>query len=151
LHQDKYGQDGCNVGDEGSFAPIVQGNNEALDVFMDAIKKSDHEGKVQIGTNVAASKFWLSDVSKDDFDFENAAGSSPTMQKTADQMIDYCKDWLAKYPLVSIEDPYVQDDCDADSRFQGAVGNNMQIVGHDLLVTRPKRLKKGLDCPRLDS
>ncbi|CAK9026027.1 Glucose-6-phosphate isomerase [Durusdinium trenchii] len=54
----KYGQDACNVGDEGGFAPNVQDNNEALDVLMEAIKKSGHEGKVQIGTDVAASEFW---------------------------------------------------------------------------------------------
>ncbi|CAJ1406813.1 unnamed protein product [Effrenium voratum] len=54
----KYGQDACNVGDEGGFAPNVQDNNEALDVLMEAIKKSGHEGKVKIGTDVAASEFW---------------------------------------------------------------------------------------------
>jgi len=142
----KYGQDACNVGDEGGFAPNVQDNNEALDVLMDAIKKSGHEGKIQIGTDVAASEFWKADISKYDLDFKNAAGSSPAMQKTADQMIDYYKDWFARYPFVSIEDPFDQDDWDAYSRFQSAVGNSMQIVGDDLLVTNPKRVKKGLDC-----
>lgn len=142
----KYGQDACNVGDEGGFAPNVQDNNEALDVLMDAIKKSGHEGKVKIGTDVAASEFWKADIGKYDLDFKNAAGSSPAMQKTADQMIDYYKDWFAKYPFVSIEDPFDQDDWEAYSRFQSAVGQGMQIVGDDLLVTNPTRVKKGLDC-----
>merc|ERR1711865_1043738 len=53
----KYGQDACNVGDEGGFAPSVQDNNEALDVLMDAIKQSGHEAKVKLGTDVAASEF----------------------------------------------------------------------------------------------
>eukprot|EP00439_Symbiodinium_sp_Y106_P024837 s70_g3.t1 len=54
----KYGQDACNVGDEGGFAPSVQDNNEALDVLMEAIEKSGHAGKVKIGTDVAASEFY---------------------------------------------------------------------------------------------
>merc|ERR1719433_626491 len=56
--KDKYGQDACNVGDEGGFAPSVQYNNEALDVLMQAIEKSGHSAKVQIGTDVAASEFY---------------------------------------------------------------------------------------------
>jgi len=142
----KYGQDACNVGDEGGFAPNVQDNNEALDVLMDAIKKSGHEGKVKIGTDVAASEFWKAETGKYDLDFKNSAGSSPVMQKTADQMIDYYKDWIAKYPFVSIEDPFDQDDWEAYSKFQSAVGQGMQIVGDDLLVTNPTRVTKALDC-----
>merc|ERR1711953_998167 len=55
----KYGQNACNVGDEGGFAPNVQDNNEALDVLMEAIEKSGHAGKVKIGTDVAASEFFI--------------------------------------------------------------------------------------------
>merc|ERR1712207_13814 len=65
----KYGQDACNVGDEGGFAPSVQDNNEALDVLMEAIKKSGHESKVKIGTDVAASEFFKE--GKYDLDFKN--------------------------------------------------------------------------------
>merc|ERR1712178_618268 len=54
----RYGQDACNVGDEGGFAPSVQDNNEALDVLMDALKQSGHEGKIKIATDVAASEFY---------------------------------------------------------------------------------------------
>merc|ERR1712046_220440 len=62
----KYGQDACNVGDEGGFAPSVQDNDEALDVLMDAIQKSGHAEKVKIGTDVAASEFWVGDIKKYD-------------------------------------------------------------------------------------
>merc|ERR1719197_12902 len=65
----KYGQDACNVGDEGGFAPSVQDNNEALDVLMQAIKKSGHEQKVKIATDVAASEFYKD--GKYDLDFKN--------------------------------------------------------------------------------
>merc|ERR1719272_2610729 len=68
----KYGQDACNVGDEGGFAPSVQDNDEALDVLMDAIKKSGHESKVKIATDVAASEFYNLDGNKKyDLDFKN--------------------------------------------------------------------------------
>merc|ERR1719195_830419 len=71
----RYGQDACNVGDEGGFAPNVQDNNEALDVLMDAIKKSGHEGKVKIGTDVAASEFYRSETKKYDLDFKNPSSA----------------------------------------------------------------------------
>merc|ERR1711988_1674982 len=62
--KNRYGQDACNVGDEGGFAPSVQDNNEALDVLMEAIEKSGHEAKVKIGTDVADSEFWKADIGK---------------------------------------------------------------------------------------
>jgi len=142
----KYGQDACNVGDEGGFAPNVQDNTEALDVLMEAIKKSGHEGKVMIGTDVAASEFWRSDVGKYDLDFKKDGGGSVDMLKTADEMIEYYKAWFAKYPFVSIEDPFDQDDWSAYSKFAASVGGGMQIVGDDLLVTNPTRVRKALDC-----
>merc|ERR1719261_1116057 len=69
----KYGQDACNVGDEGGFAPNVQDNDEALDVLMEAIEKSGHKDKVKIATDVAASEFYDSATKKYDLDFKNPA------------------------------------------------------------------------------
>merc|ERR1719163_1655357 len=74
----KYGQDACNVGDEGGFAPSVQDNNEALDVLMEALEKSGHKDKVKIGTDVAASEFYKD--GKYDLDFKNP-NSRPEMKK----------------------------------------------------------------------
>merc|ERR1719230_192985 len=71
----KYGQDACNVGDEGGFAPSVQDNNEALDVLMEAINKSGHAAKIQLGTDVAASEFYVPETQKYDLDFKNPTGS----------------------------------------------------------------------------
>merc|ERR1719166_467753 len=67
------------------------------------------------------------------------------MIKTADELIAYYKNWMAKYPFVSIEDPFDQDDWEAYSKFQAEVGSSVQIVGDDLLVTNPKRVQKALD------
>lgn len=141
----KYGQDACNVGDEGGFAPSVQDNNEALDVLMDAIRQSGHEDKVKIATDVAASEFYDAATKKYDLDFKNPASSPPEMKKTADELIDYYKQWLAKYPFVSIEDPFDQDDWPAYTKFNAEVGKEQQIVGDDLLVTNPNRIKKALE------
>jgi len=141
----KYGQDACNVGDEGGFAPSVQDNNEALDVLMEALEKSGHKDKVKIGTDVAASEFYDSKTQKYDLDFKHPDGSPDEMKKTADEMIEYYKIWMQKYPLVSIEDPFDQDDWEAYSKFQAEVGDSVQIVGDDLLVTNPKRVAKALE------
>merc|ERR1719436_892676 len=100
----KYGQDACNVGDEGGFAPNVSDNEEALDVLLEAIKKSGHEDKVKIGTDVAASEFYNAETKLYDLDFKNK-DSPPEMKKTAAQMIEVYKGWTDKYPFVSIEDP----------------------------------------------
>jgi len=138
----KYGQDACNVGDEGGFAPSVQDNNEALDVLMEAIKKSGHEAKVKIGTDVAASEFYKD--GKYDLDFKNP-DSKPETWLTGAQMVDYFKAWFDKYPFVSIEDPFDQDDWEAYTNFTALCGKEMQIVGDDLLVTNSKRIEKALE------
>eukprot|EP00928_Gymnodinium_smaydae_P064729 TRINITY_DN4799_c1_g2_i1.p1 TRINITY_DN4799_c1_g2~~TRINITY_DN4799_c1_g2_i1.p1 ORF type:complete len:1060 (-),score=247.15 TRINITY_DN4799_c1_g2_i1:147-2903(-) len=140
----KYGQDACNVGDEGGFAPSVQDNNEALDVLMEAIKKSGHEDKVKIGTDVAASEFYIADTKRYDLDFKNPNGSPDSMKKTSAEMVEYYKNWINNYPLISIEDPFDQDDWEAYTMFTKEVGKDVQIVGDDLLVTNPKRVAKGV-------
>lgn len=141
----KYGQDACNVGDEGGFAPSVQDNNEALDVLMEAIKASGHESKIKIGTDVAASEFYVPETGKYDLDFKNPQ-SPDSMKKTADEMIAYYEDWCKKYPFVSIEDPFDQDDWPAYTKMMAKLGKDIQIVGDDLLVTNTKRIGKALDA-----
>jgi len=141
----KYGQDACNVGDEGGFAPSVQDNNEALDILMEAIQKSGHEDKVKIGTDVAASEFYDAETKKYDLDFKNPNGSSPDMKKSSAEMVDYYKAWISKYPLVSIEDPFDQDDWEAYQLFLSSVSKETQVVGDDLLVTNPTRVQKAID------
>merc|ERR1711881_85379 len=84
----RYGQDACNVGDEGGFAPSVQDNDEALDVLMDAIQKSGHAGKVKIGTDVAASEFFVAETKKYDLDFKNPSRDD-SMKKTVPELIEH--------------------------------------------------------------
>merc|ERR1711957_164319 len=138
----KYGQDACNVGDEGGFAPSVQDNNEALDVLMEALEKSGHAGKVKIGTDVAASEFYKD--GKYDLDFKNK-DSNPSTWKTGSELMKLYEEWITKYPMISIEDPFDQDDWEAYSECQKTLGQKVQIVGDDLLVTNTKRIQKALD------
>jgi len=140
----KYGQDAVNVGDEGGFAPTVQDNNEALDILMEAIRLSGHEGKVKIGTDVAASEFFTPEK-KYDLDFKNPEGTKPDTHKTSSEMVDYYKEWIRKYPFVSIEDPFDQDDWEAYTELTKTIGVEQQIVGDDLLVTNTKRINKALE------
>jgi len=140
----KYGQDACNVGDEGGFAIPVQDNNEALDILMEAIEKAGHKEKVKLGTDVAASEFWEADNKKYNLDFK-AENAAPEMKKTGEEMIAYYEDWIKNYPFVSIEDPFDQDDWESYTAFQEKIGEKIQIVGDDLLVTNPKRVTAAIE------
>merc|ERR1712107_832570 len=145
--KDKYGQDACNVGDEGGFAPTVTENDEALQILMAAIKKSGHEEKVKIATDVAASEFYSSEHKKYDL-YWKVDSKKGQMLMSSEDLSKYYQKWCSDYPLVSIEDPFDQDDFDAYRSFTAAVGENVQVVGDDLLVTNPKRITKALDGQR---
>jgi enolase len=134
----KYGQDACNVGDEGGFAPSIQSNYEGVDLLMEAIKLSGYEKEVKIGMDVAASEFLLPNGSYDlDFKTENNDGS---LVLSGEKLGALYKDLSEKYPIVSIEDPFDQDDWDNYTAFTAAIGDNVQVVGDDLLVTNVTRI-----------
>jgi len=136
----KYGQDACNVGDEGGFAPNIQSNLEGLELLKEAIEKAGYTGKVQIGMDVAASEFCKSEMY--DLDFKNPH-SDPATYLTADQLTEMFQEFISNYPVVTIEDPFDQDAWDAWTNITANV--NIQIVGDDLLVTNPKRVRMGID------
>lgn len=138
----KYGQDACNVGDEGGFAPSVQDNNEALDVLVEAIEKSGHKDKIRIGTDVAASEFYKD--GKYDLDFKNP-DSKPETWKTGEELTQLYQEWVDKYQMISIEDPFDQDDWPSYAQMMKKMGEKTQIVGDDLLVTNTKRIGKALE------
>lgn len=136
----KYGQDACNVGDEGGFAPNIQNNQEGLELLKEAIEKAGYTGKVEIGMDVAASEFHKN--GKYDLDFKNK-DSDPAKWITSDELAEIYKGFVKNYPVVSIEDPFDQDDWDAYAKLTASI--RIQIVGDDLLVTNPKRVQKGID------
>ncbi|XP_055812215.1 enolase [Solanum dulcamara] len=138
----KYGQDATNVGDEGGFAPNIQENKEGLELLKTAIEKAGYTGKVVIGMDVAASEFYLKDKSYDlNFKEENNDGSQKI---SGDQLKDLYKSFVSEYPIVSIEDPFDQDDWETYAKLTTEIGEQVQIVGDDLLVTNPKRVAKAI-------
>jgi enolase len=130
-----------NVGDEGGFAPNF-GNEEALEYIMKAIEKSGYKP----GDDIAIA---LDCASSELFDEGGRKGykfwkSNPDKLFSADEMIELYTKWVAKYPIVSIEDGLDQNDWDGYVKFTKALGNKIQIVGDDFFVTNPKRLEKGI-------
>ncbi|GLT63193.1 hypothetical protein SLA2020_357740 [Shorea laevis] len=138
----KYGQDATNVGDEGGFAPNIQENKEGLELLKTAIEKAGYTGKVVIGMDVAASEFYGSDKTYDlNFKEEKNDGSQKI---SGNALKDLYKSFVTEYPIVSIEDPFDQDDWEHYSKLTSEIGEKVQIVGDDLLVTNPKRVEKAI-------
>lgn len=136
----QYGQDATNVGDEGGFAPNIQDNKEGLNLLITAIEKAGYTGKVQIGMDSAASEFFKD--GKYDLDFKNP-NPDPSKKLTGSQLADLYKEFIKEYPIVSIEDCFDQDDWENWSAL--TADTDIQIVGDDLLVTNPKRIKTGIE------
>ncbi|CAM9248914.1 unnamed protein product, partial [Phaeothamnion confervicola] len=138
----KYGADACNVGDEGGFAPNIQSNREGAELLVDAIKKAGYEDKVVIAMDVASSEF-LKD-GKYDLDFKNPKADG-TQKLTGVELGNFYKELAKDFPIVSIEDPFDQDDWDSYCAFTPGVGEKVQVVGDDLTVTNPKRIQEASD------
>ncbi|PON37000.1 Enolase [Parasponia andersonii] len=128
----KYGQDACNVGDEGGFAPNVQDNREGLVLLIDAIEKAGYTGKIKIGMDVAASEFFTKDE-KYDLNFKKQPNDGAHVH-TAQSLGDLYKEFVRDFPIVSIEDPFDQDDWSSWVSLQSSV--DIQLVGDDLLVNQ---------------
>ncbi len=124
------------LGDEGGFAPNLDSNREALDLITEAIKKAGYTpGKdVALALDVAASEFFEDGA----YRFEGKALSSA-------DLIAYYAELVADYPLVSIEDPLDESDWDGWKAITDAIGDKVQLVGDDLFVTNPERLRKGIE------
>ncbi|XP_047326994.1 enolase [Impatiens glandulifera] len=139
----KYGQDATNVGDEGGFAPNIQENKEGLELLKTAIEKAGYTGKVVIGMDVAASEFYGEKDKTYDLNFkeENNDGSEKI---SGDSLKNVYKSFVNDYPIVSIEDPFDQDDWEHYAKLTTEMGKEVQIVGDDLLVTNPKRVAKAI-------
>lgn len=136
----KYGIDATNVGDEGGFAPNVSGAEESLDLLITAIANAGYEGKVKIALDVASSEFYKD--GKYDLDFKNP-NSDQSKWITGEQLADYYHTLIEKYPIISIEDPFDQDDWAAWKAFTAKT--KIQVVGDDLTVTNPERIKTAID------
>lgn len=126
------------LGDEGGFAPELPTNAAALDLIAEAVAKAGYElGKdIALALDVAATEFYSEETGK--YTFEG-------QERSTDEMIEYYAGLVAKYPLVSIEDPLAEDDWAGWTKITAELGEKVQLVGDDLYVTNPTRLQKGID------
>lgn len=136
----RYGLDATAVGDEGGFAPNILDNKEGLDLLKTAIELAGYTGKVTIGMDVAASEFFKD--GKYDLDFKNE-NSDKSKWLSGDELSALYQSFIKDYPVVSIEDAFDQDDWDNWTKFQAST--SIQLVGDDLTVTNPKRIKTAVE------
>ena len=123
------------VGDEGGFAPDLENNRAALDLIVEAIGKAGFSPGLDVGLAIdaAATEFYSDGA----YQFEGAARDAAGMTRIY-------TDWLDAYPIVSLEDPLSEEDWDGWKTLTAAVGGRVQIVGDDLFVTNPERLRRGI-------
>lgn len=124
------------VGDEGGYAPNLGSNEEAFQVIMEAIKNAGHEGKIKLAIDAAASSFY--EEGKYILGAENK-------KVNAEELTEIYASWVAKYPIMSIEDGHAEDDFEGRKHMQNTLGDKIMIVGDDLFVTNRERLQMGID------
>jgi len=127
-----------NVGDEGGFAPSLGSNAEAIEVILKAIEKAHFTPgqDIYIGLDPAASELYHDGV----YDLKKEG-----RKLTGAEMVDFYADWVAKYPIITLEDGLAEDDWDNWILLRQRIGDRVQIVGDDLLVTNVERLKLGIE------
>jgi len=126
------------VGDEGGFAPDLSSNTEGFDLIMEAIRKAGYEPNidVKLAIDVAASEFYKDGK-------YHLVGESRSL--TTDELIEFYKELVNKYPIISIEDPVDENDWEGFVKITKELGDKIQLVGDDLFVTNKECLQKGID------
>jgi len=129
-----------NVGDEGGFAPNLGSNEEAIDTVLTAIEKAGYKpgDDMYVAIDAASSEFYNAETKM--YEFESTGD-----KKSSADMVSYWKDWVSKYPILSIEDGLDEDDWKGWAALTAAVGDKVQIVGDDLFVTNTERLQRGIE------
>jgi enolase len=127
------------VGDEGGYAPALKANSEAVEVILEAIEKAGYKAgeQVAIALDPAASEFYEADSGQYNLRREG-------VKLNSEQMVNFWKSWIDQYPIVSIEDGLAQDDWDGWQMMTAELGDQIQIVGDDLLVTNPERVRRAI-------
>lgn len=130
-----------NVGDEGGFAPNLGSNDEAIQVVLQAIEKAGYRPgeDVFIGLDPASSEYYLPEEKVYQLKWSSGEKLTPS------EMVDFWKNWVNKYPVISIEDGMAEDDWDGWRMLTDAIGDRCQLVGDDLFVTNVQRLQMGID------
>ena len=135
----KFGGDATLIGDEGGFAPPCD-NREGCELIMEALKKSGYEDKCTIGLDVAASEFKVKGEDAYDLDFKYDGNKI-----SGDALGELYQSLAANYPIVTIEDPFDEDDWESWSKFTSKNREAFQVVGDDLTVTNPEKITRAID------
>jgi enolase len=137
----KFGGASTLLGDEGGFAPDhIESADEVLDLLMEAVRDAGHKGKVDFALDVAASEFY------EDGKYNLGFKTEEDDFKTVDEMIEIYTELCEKYPIISVEDPFDQEDFDAFARLREILNDKgIQVVGDDLTVTNPKRIQSAIE------
>lgn len=127
------------VGDEGGYAPALKANNEAVEVILEAIEKAGYKAgeQVCIALDPAASEFYDEETKTYNLRKEGK-------KLTSEQMVEFWINWTKQYPIVSIEDGLAQDDWEGWKMITQKIGDKIQLVGDDLLVTNPERVRRAI-------
>lgn len=136
-----------NVGDEGGFAPNLKSNEEGVKVILEAIEKAGYKPGIDVALALdpASSEFFIPEENV--YHLKWSTGE----KLTSDQMVDYWKGWVSKYPILSIEDGMAENDWTGWKKLTDTIGDKTQLVGDDLFVTNVKYLKKGIDLKTANS
>jgi len=136
----KKGGYSTNVGDEGGFAPNLKSNEEAIKVVLQAIEKAGYKPGVDvfIALDPASSEYFIEEENV--YHLKKSTGE----KLTPTQMVDFWKNWVDNYPIISIEDGMAEDDWAGWKYMTEKMGNKIQLVGDDLFVTNTKRLQQGI-------
>ena len=131
----KYGAGAINLGDEGGFTPPLDTASEAMEMIVNAISNAGYTpGKdIFLALDAASSEFFKDGV----YDVDG-------MKFSAGELVDHYESFTKNYPLISIEDPFFEDDFETTAALTKKIGSNVQIVGDDIFVTNTKRLSKGI-------
>jgi enolase len=139
IIKSKFGGDATLIGDEGGFAPPCD-NREGCELIMEAIKKAGYDGKCTIGLDVAASEFKVKGKDAYDLDFKYDGNIV-----SGEELGNLYKSLANDFPIVTIEDPFDEDDWANWSKFTGNYGKKFQVVGDDLTVTNIEKIARAID------
>lgn len=128
-----------SIGDEGGFAPSLKANEEALEVILKAIEKTGLKAGSDIMLAIDAASTELYDAASKTYDL-----SKEGRKFSGSQMVDFYENWINKYPIISIEDGFAEDDWDTWNEATQRLGSRLQLVGDDLFVTNTARLARGI-------
>lgn len=137
--KEKYGEQGCNVGEDGGFSPNLSSVQEGLNLVKEAISRTGYGEKIKMAINVAATTFCIGTKYDLDYKFENKSGQN---FKSGDDMIKMYEELCAAYPIVSIEDPFDKEDWEHVKRLSDR--GLCQVVGDDLLMSNHKRIERAI-------